>query len=1846
MKKRFLAVILCLIMLLQPMTVAHAAFDSDESQYNPSPGKYTLQETESDEYLQETEPRAVGNEINFEVQIQLDFPVTEEGVNILKDAFTASLKSEDSGEITNVNTKTTSDHTIICTAENVQPGEYTLILDAEYFFRNYQQKVFVEEGAKTTVVLSDSYASYRGDGKTSPGVFALGDLNGDGNIDSTDGDILVEYIGQSKIKTDNAENDEFKAIYDLNFDGELNIGDIGILVNNMDEEKREATPIVTVLSSAVKIDTVNSFVDESSERTLDTIMEDHEKMIVLAPENKEEEISQENPIEIKMDVASTVPVDGIVISAPAETGPKSGTIEVEVVDEDNPDSAPEIITVPIVDADSEQPAPAPARAKMRMFRAAPIAKATAVRQADGSIVIDLGRQVAIKKVTIVVTATASSANLTEIAKVEFLNDMESRIPEPELNIPQNITIDGIGDSFTVSWDPETNVAGYQVAVSAKDKNGKVYEEQFYSAGVNRILIQSFKGGVKDKVTPLWTYSVRVKSVNGSWSSAYSETVTHFQYPAGAPDAPDNLKLNGKYRQIDASWKDMPGTEKYTLEYREVGTEEYIVINDIVKNSFSITENLKDDTSYEVRVYGWNTDVKGNARRGGYSLPAIAKTTVDIPKFSKYAMIPREEIASVSCFAYQGPGGPGGFDMTQYTDDNPFRHENVIDGDYTTFLHTNKGYPHGAVVEFKTVQTISEILMTTRLEDKYRDSTGYSQAELEVWDAEGNRTVYRLGVYALYASNPAAKNTMRFVLPAPVNAKKVKLVLSKYGAGVITISELNFFKFDSLEKDVNALYADDMHITLKENVTEEMIAALEVRANTKDANFNEYHPKKQILEAELAYARDLLNNNSNISNVVNVKYDITRSGTNNCGFSGGLCGLQPLGYVAAADSTVNIYVGQKGKKVGDPVSVRLVVTQYHPESSAWRSGEITLYHGKNEVTIPNISSLGFEKGGSLYIVQTNPNDIKANPVSIRVSGGTKIPVLDLHRSVGDSRFTIDEAQWKDSIREYVKELTSYSQALKEMHADHEAEVGGFEYGNGSNCFLNSTEIGLDNVLISVPASQVLAGIGGANAPVDTLVERMYNSAVAMNQMLELFYKERGFNPAAANGLHGIPTARFNIRYHRMFAGAFMYAGGLHLGIEWGSVPGVVSGVPLTTEENGKRTGGSIFGWGIAHELGHNADGGGVAIAEVTNNIWAQLTKTWDTATTTRVPYQSVYKHVTSNTVGKPSSVFAQLGMFWQLHLAYDENYTFYNYFKDGFTAENHSNLLENEFYARFYTIRREFAKAPATSIKLANGNTEQNIMRTACAAAQKDLTDFFKAWGYSVDAVTEAYAKQFPKEERKIQYLSDGAREYTLAKGAPMTSTEVDAQLVQGKGNDGRKVTLTISLPNEANMDAVLGYEIIRNGRPVAFVTPAVNEDGEYEAVTVYEDIVQTVNNRVMNYEVVAYDKYLNTTSAKVLDSIKIRHEGVLTAENWTVTTNAASSEGVLTVYDGKDVAEGKNVAEGNVYTDAVTGDKVTYNKSMDVKYLEEETGELLRSYSAAVLTADGDAEVGFEGKAESTAQITYDLGGKQEITGLAFVGGSTQPWKFLLEYSDNGGASFTRITGFSVGTTDEGYPVLYFAAGKNIKSFKATNIRISSPNGVKTIGYKEIKLLTPSGDNVDIGISTIDPVTGAETWNTDNAIGLLSKDYVLDEAAGSVIPAGSFVVTGRYTGNAAYNVVKLYNENYKLYDESTENKLGGLVNGYQSIFADMPEEGNIVNVRDGFWIYWLEPLSGENAGKFGLPGAGENGSDIIVEIPAKVYAELYRVDNALTLAGERLVSDSFVVDVPEVLPSIELVSEN
>lgn len=58
------------------------------------------------------------------------------------------------------------------------------------------------------------------------------------------------------------------------------------------------------------------------------------------------------------------------------------------------------------------------------------------------------------------------------------------------------------------------------------------------------------------------------------------------------------------------------------------------------------------------------------------------------------------------------------------------------------------------------------------------------------------------------------------------------------------------------------------------------------------------------------------------------------------------------------------------------------------------------------------------------------------------------------------------------------------------------------------------------------------------------------------------------------------------------------------------------------------------------------------------------------------------------------------------------------------------------------------------------------------------------------------------------------------------------------------------------------------------------------------------------------------------------------------------------------------------------------------------------------------------------------------------------------------------------------------------------------------------------------------------------------------------------------------------------------------------IFAEVPEHGELGNISKGTWVYYIEPE--------------EDGTIAKDKIPAWVKAQLYRVDDAVTLEGQRM----------------------
>ena len=96
----------------------------------------------------------------------------------------------------------------------------------------------------------------------------------------------------------------------------------------------------------------------------------------------------------------------------------------------------------------------------------------------------------------------------------------------------------------------------------------------------------------------------------------------------------------------------------------------------------------------------------------------------------------------------------------------------------------------------------------------------------------------------------------------------------------------------------------------------------------------------------------------------------------------------------------------------------------------------------------------------------------------------------------------------------------------------------------------------------------------------MVNAMYQNILAWEEELFIANKVQGIidaNTALTSYTYPM-TTRQNIRYMRMFAGAFMYAAGNHVGVEYGSTarPGPGQATSATGEGNAN----GLFGWGIA------------------------------------------------------------------------------------------------------------------------------------------------------------------------------------------------------------------------------------------------------------------------------------------------------------------------------------------------------------------------------------------------------------------------------------------------------------------------------------------------------------------------------------------------------------------------------------------------------------------------------------------------------------------------------------------
>ena len=132
------------------------------------------------------------------------------------------------------------------------------------------------------------------------------------------------------------------------------------------------------------------------------------------------------------------------------------------------------------------------------------------------LVVDFKGQVAVKKVTIVIQGTKKNNNLAEISKVEFLNDMENRIPAPTMDVPEGLKAEAGNESFVLTWKEAKNITGYEVKIS----DGNTSEVR--KTASTKMEVTTFNN---DELINKQEYKVSIQSVNGEWRSGYSEEIT-------------------------------------------------------------------------------------------------------------------------------------------------------------------------------------------------------------------------------------------------------------------------------------------------------------------------------------------------------------------------------------------------------------------------------------------------------------------------------------------------------------------------------------------------------------------------------------------------------------------------------------------------------------------------------------------------------------------------------------------------------------------------------------------------------------------------------------------------------------------------------------------------------------------------------------------------------------------------------------------------------------------------------------------------------------------------------------------------------------------------------------------------------------------------------------------------------------------------------------------------------------------------------------------------------------------------------------------------------------------------
>lgn len=1095
--------------------------------------------------------------------------------------------------------------------------------------------------------------------------------------------------------------------------------------------------------------------------------------------------SAEAPLRLPLELKSTVELQQVILTSPDGAGAVvSGTAEILYID---PDDGQE-------------------KTKLAVFDNSRPADVELLSEGSTTVTIQLGRRVPVKKITITVTKVEGQDGTPTYAAVESIQFLQDIVPEnpiaPNSQVKHILAQPG-SEQVTLKWTGLPNVSGYVVR----------YGEQ--PGSYDKSLSVEVPTAVVDGLENLTTYYFTVTPVSNGWEGRVSDEISATPQPAARPDTPDFVSLKALDGALTLSWGKSKNATSYSVYYRAAGAANYTrAVSNLAALQYTIP-SLSNGVSYELYVTASNTL--------GESAPS--KTVEGTPKaviYQEPAGIPTANRIAPSHITGVSLTDAGNVDQGQYPNGG-CDIRGVMDGDYATHW-TSQSYGHGNWARNKEINftfdqpvTMSYVVWVPRLDGDYRSNLRLYT--ITVTDSEGNQRVVAKDRPVHGSPQTTGFAVLPFEPTSDIQTISIKIEQRAYSA--VSLSEIIFFQYDpenDLGRMIEDLFTDGSMTALRDTVTAETIETLKAKAAAPDAA--DYYFSIDSLRDELVLAESLLPGHTPALGAV-VDGVQSRSGNapGNQGQGGSL--LQPIGAVAGAGKEISVYASiPEGEKVS------LVATQFNAEASEWQKTVTQLTDGRNVVTIPQIGSQTTPRGGSLYITYEGG---RAEEIKLQVRRATDIPMLEL----SDLDLTADRAQAETRIAAYLEELQAY--------------LNSAGFTSPQTHYLNSTELSMSHVLLSIPADSVGKNVILSGSDRAEQVRRLYENALAWEQVMEIACTTQGIDDNSAM------ETRQNIRYMQMFAGAFMYAAGSHVGIGYGSCGGMVCGSPVSSM-GGNSGRNRLFGWGIAHEIGHNMDKLGKA--EITNNIYSLMVQTYDGGANvlpsrleTSGKYQEIFAKTAAGYPGASNNVFVQLGMYWQLHLAYDDGarpLDFYNRFFKSWKAGDHSGLPYDD-----------------------------RVAVIASETAGYDLSEFFTRWGMRPGSQALSLMSALPGEDRAVWYLSDESRRCRLD-GQGAGTGEITNASARTTGREDGVYQVRLSYSCTADPEDVQVYEITRNQADGSSKTVGCT------AETSYTDGIGSANNQTFWYTVRAYDKLGNLIDTANTNEVRVAYDATVDPSAYTL----------------------------------------------------------------------------------------------------------------------------------------------------------------------------------------------------------------------------------------------------------------------------------------------------------------------------------------------------------------------------